>query len=128
MTREIWLVRHGETEWSVSGAHTGWTDIPLTAAGEQKAAKIKTILGGHSFGMVLTSPLQRARRTCEIAGFGAVAQVEPNLREWNYGEYEGRTTDEIQQGRPGWSLFRDGVPGGEAIEAVASRAHAVLER
>lgn len=124
----IWLIRHGETEWSLSGAHTGRTDLPLTPAGEQKAAKIREKLGGHTFALVLTSPMQRARRTCEIAGYGAVAQIEPNLLEWDYGDYEGRTTADIQRERPGWSLFRDGVPHGESIAQVADRARAVIER
>jgi len=128
MNPELWLIRHGETAWSLSGAHTGLTDLPLTPAGEARAAKIGTTLAGHEFALVLTSPLQRARRTCELAGFGAVAQIEPNLVEWNYGEYEGRTTDEIHRDRPDWSLFRDGVPGGESIAQVGARAQAVIDR
>ncbi|HWE50870.1 MAG TPA: histidine phosphatase family protein [Bryobacteraceae bacterium] len=128
MDHEIWLIRHGETEWSLSGAHTGRTDLPLTEAGEQRARKIATTLAGHSFAMVLTSPLRRARRTCELAGFGGQAQLEPNLVEWDYGEYEGRTSDDIHRDRPGWDLFRDGVPGGETIEQVARRAQAVIDR
>jgi probable phosphoglycerate mutase len=128
MDRELWLIRHGETEWSLSGAHTGRTDLPLTTRGEERAAKIATTLGGHAFALVLTSPLQRARRTCELAGLGAAAQVDPNLTEWDYGEYEGRTTEDIHRDRPGWSLFRDGVPGGETIDQVASRAQAVIDR
>ncbi len=128
MNREIWLIRHGETAWSLSGAHTGLTDLPLTPAGEARAAQIKGRLEGNRFSLVLTSPLQRARRTCELAGFGSVAQIEPNLLEWNYGDYEGRTTDEVRKQRPGWSLFRDGVPGGETIEAVGKRAQAVIDR
>jgi broad specificity phosphatase PhoE len=128
MAGDLWLIRHGETAWSLSGAHTGRTDIPLTPAGEQKAEKVGEKLRGHTFAMVLTSPLQRARRTCELAGFGATAQIEPNLAEWNYGDYEGRTTADIQRERPGWSLFRDGAQGGEAIEQVAERARAVIAR
>ena len=124
----IWLIRHGETEWSLSGAHTGRTDLPLTAEGEKKAAGIRAKLEGRSFALVLTSPLQRARRTCEIAGYGDVAQIEPNLLEWNYGSYEGKTRDEIRRERPGWSLFRDGVPDGESIGQVADRARAVIGR
>ncbi len=124
----LWLIRHGETQWSLSGAHTGRTDLPLTAAGEQKAWGVRAKLEGCSFALVLTSPMQRARRTCEIAGYGDVAQIEPNLLEWNYGDYEGRTTAEIQRERPGWSLFRDGVPNGESIAQVADRARAVIER
>jgi broad specificity phosphatase PhoE len=122
----LWLIRHGETEWSLSGAHTGRTDLPLTAEGEKKAAGIRAKLAGHSFALVLTSPMQRARRTCEIAGYGDVARIEPNLLEWNYGNYEGKTTAEIRRERPGWSLFRDGVPDGESIGQVADRARAVI--
>jgi broad specificity phosphatase PhoE len=128
MSKMLWLIRHGETQWSLSGAHTGRTDLPLTAAGEQKAWGVRAKLEGCSFALVLTSPMQRARRTCEIAGYGDVAQIEPNLLEWNYGDYEGRTTAEIQRERPGWSLFRDGVPNGESIAQVADRARAVIER
>jgi probable phosphoglycerate mutase len=124
----LWLIRHGETEWSLSGAHTGRTDLPLTVAGEEKAAKIREKLQGRSFALVLTSPMQRARRTCEIAGYGAAAQIEPNLLEWNYGDYEGLTTQQIRRGRPGWALFRDGVPNGESIAQVADRARAVIDR
>jgi probable phosphoglycerate mutase len=124
----LWLIRHGETTWSLSGAHTGRTDLPLTAAGEQKAAKIGDKLAGQKFALVLVSPLERARRTCEIAGLGAQAQIDPDLLEWNYGDYEGRTTDEIRKERPGWLLFRDGVPNGETIEQVAERARRVIDR
>jgi broad specificity phosphatase PhoE len=128
MAGELWLIRHGETEWSLSGAHTGRTDLPLTAEGEKKARALRAKLAGRDFALVLTSPLQRARRTCELAGFGAAAQIEPNLSEWDYGAYEGRTTDDIHRERPGWSLFRDGVPNGETIEQVAVRARAVIDR
>jgi broad specificity phosphatase PhoE len=128
MAAELWLVRHGETAWSISGAHTGRTDLPLTPEGERKAAALRTKLAGHDFALVLTSPLQRARRTCELAGFGERAIIEPNLSEWDYGDYEGRSTDDIHRERPGWSLFRDGVPGGETIEQVAVRARAVIAR
>jgi broad specificity phosphatase PhoE len=128
MAGELWLIRHGETAWSLSGAHTGRTDLPLTPEGEKKAAALRTKLAGHDFALVLTSPLQRARRTCELAGFGARAIVEPNLSEWDYGAYEGRSTDDIHRERPGWSLFRDGVPGGETIMQVAARAQAVIDR
>lgn len=124
----LWLIRHGETEWSLSGAHTGLTDIPLTAAGEEKARQIHDKLAAAHFAMVLTSPLQRARRTCELAGFGGQAQTDPNLCEWNYGEYEGRTTAEIRRERPDWVLFRDGVPGGETVEQVGARADMVIGR
>ena len=124
----LWLIRHGETAWSLSGAHTGWTDLPLTPAGEEKARGIRAKLAGQQFAAVLVSPLERARRTCEIAGFGAQAVVDRDLLEWNYGDYEGRTTADIRAQRPGWFLFRDGVPGGETIEQVALRARAVIAR
>jgi broad specificity phosphatase PhoE len=124
----IWLIRHGETEWSLSGAHTGRTDLPLTASGEKKAERIRDVLAGHSFALVLTSPLERARRTCEIAGLGAQAQLDPNLMEWDYGDYEGRTTEEIRAERRGWLLFRDGVPNGETVAQVGARALDVIDR
>jgi broad specificity phosphatase PhoE len=128
MAGDLWLIRHGETAWSLSGAHTGRTDIPLTPAGEQRALRVGETLRGRNFAMVLTSPLERARRTCELAGFGGNAQIEPNLAEWDYGAYEGKTTKDVQRERPGWSLFRDGVQGGETIEEVALRARAVISR
>jgi len=128
MAREIWLIRHGETEWSRSGAHTGRTDLPLTAAGRDNAAAIGRCFKGRGFALVLTSPMQRARDTCRLAGYGDAAQVDPNLCEWDYGDYEGRTTPDIQKDRPGWRLWRDGVPNGETIELVAARAEAVLAR
>jgi broad specificity phosphatase PhoE len=124
----LWLIRHGETEWSLSGAHTGLTDIPLTPAGEEKARIIREKLAGVKFALVLTSPLLRARRTAELAGFGDQAQVDPNLVEWDYGDYEGRTSADIRKERPGWFLFRDGVPNGETLEHVAARARKVIER
>ncbi len=124
----LWLIRHGETEWSLSGAHTGRTDLPLTPAGEQKAAAIRGKLGGRDFALVLVSPMERARKTCEIAGYGDVAQVDPDLLEWNYGDYEGKTTAQIRKERPDWFLFRDGVPNGETIEQVAARAEKVIDR
>jgi broad specificity phosphatase PhoE len=125
---ELWLIRHGETEWSRSGAHTGRTDLPLTDAGRERAAAIGRCLDGRRFALVLTSPLQRARETCRLAGYGDDAVVEPDLREWDYGDYEGRTTADIRKERPGWSLWTDGVPNGETIEQVASRADSVMER
>ncbi|HWC99430.1 MAG TPA: histidine phosphatase family protein [Candidatus Sulfopaludibacter sp.] len=128
MAREIWLVRHGQTEWSLSGAHTGRTDIPLTEEGRRQAQGLGRLLSGRKFGLVLASPLQRALDTCQLAGFGDVAEIDPNLQEWDYGQYEGRTTNDIHRERPDWSLFRDGVPGGETIEQVAARAEAVLAR
>jgi probable phosphoglycerate mutase len=124
----LWLIRHGETEWSLSGAHTGRTDIPLTAAGEESARNVGRELAGQQFSLVLTSPLQRALRTCELAGYGDQAQVDPNLSEWDYGSYEGRTSEDIQKQRPGWSIFRDGVEGGETIGQVAARALDVIDR
>ena len=124
----LWLIRHGETEWSLSGAHTGRTDLALTAAGEESARAIGRELAGHQFSLVLTSPLKRAVRTCELAGYGDQAQVDPNLYEWDYGSYEGKTTDQVRAERPGWFLFRDGVPGGETIGQVAARAHDVIDR
>jgi probable phosphoglycerate mutase len=128
MAGELWLIRHGETTWSLSGAHTGRTDLPLTPEGELKAAKVGKLLAGHGFAMVLTSPMQRARRTCALAGLGSRALIEPNLAEWDYGDYEGKTTADIQKMRKGWSLFRDGVPRGEKIEQVAVRAQDVIIR
>lgn len=122
------MIRHGETEWSLSGAHTGRTDLPLTSEGERKARELKTRLTGREFALVLASPLRRARRTCELAGFGAVAQAEPDLMEWDYGAYEGRTTQDIHRERPDWLLFRDGAPGGETLEQVAVRARRVIAR
>jgi len=124
----IWLIRHGETEWSLSGAHTGRTDIALTAGGEESARAIGDELEGHEFALVLTSPMKRAVRTCELAGYGDQAQVDPNLSEWDYGSYEGKTTDQIRASRPGWFLFRDGVEGGETIGQVAARALDVIDR
>jgi len=126
--REIWLIRHGETEWSRSGAHTGRTDIPLTPVGRENAAALGRFLAGRQFGLVLCSPMQRARDTCRLAGFGEVAHIDPNLCEWDYGDFEGRTTAAIRQEIPGWSLWADGVPNGETVEAVAARADAVLAR
>ncbi len=124
----LWLIRHGETEWSLSGAHTGRTDIPLTLAGEDSARAVGKELGGHEFALVLTSPLRRAMRTCELAGYGARAQIDPNLAEWDYGNYEGLTSQQIRENRPGWEVFKDGVEGGETIGQVAARAHDVIDR
>lgn len=125
---EIWLIRHGETEWSLSGAHTGHTDIPLTSAGQRQAQEIGRYLAARRFVLVLTSPLQRARETCRLAGYGGVAQIEPDLREWDYGAYEGRTSTEIQKDVPGWSIWTSPVPQGETIQQVAARAKHVIER
>jgi probable phosphoglycerate mutase len=128
MSGELWLIRHGETEWSRSGAHTGRTDIPLTEEGVRRAVALRSHLAGHEFSLVLSSPLQRAAETCRLAGFGDVMQLEPNLLEWNYGDYEGRTTNEIRKDAPNWDLWRDGVSHGETIEQVAARGRAVIER
>jgi probable phosphoglycerate mutase len=127
-TPTVYLARHGETEWSLSGQHTGLTDIPLTARGEQNARALGQRLKGHTFARVFTSPLQRARRTCELAGFSAVATVDPDILEWNYGTYEGRTTADVHKERPDWKLFRDGCPGGESPAEVAARADRVIAR
>jgi probable phosphoglycerate mutase len=123
--RDLWLVRHGETEWSLSGAHTGRTDIPLTAAGRVRAAAVGRYLAGRKFAGVLVSPLGRARETCRLAGYEN-AQIDPDLSEWDYGDYEGRTTAQIQAERPGWSLWSDGVPNGETAAQVAARADGVI--
>ncbi|HKX00240.1 MAG TPA: histidine phosphatase family protein [Bryobacteraceae bacterium] len=128
MAAQLWLIRHGETEWSLSGAHTGSTDLPLTKRGEERAAAVGRFLKGRQFALVLTSPLARARETCRLAGFGEVARIDPDLKEWDYGEYEGRTTTQIRKERPDWSLWRDGVPGGETIELVAERARRIIAR
>ncbi|MEA5390087.1 histidine phosphatase family protein [Cyanobium gracile UHCC 0139] len=126
--REVILIRHGETEWSLSGQHTGSTDIPLTAQGEEAARGLAPLLARHPFSLVLCSPLQRARRTCELAGLGAQARLEPDLVEWDYGAYEGLTTTEIQAQRPGWMVFRDGCPDGESPAQVGERVDRVIGR
>ena len=124
----IYLARHGETTWSLTGQHTGLTDLPLTELGERNAQRLGGRLSGIVFDSVFTSPLRRARRTCELAGFGAVAEIDPNLLEWNYGDYEGRRSVEIHAERPEWQLFRDGAPGGESPQQVAERADRVVDR
>ena len=124
----VYLARHGETAWSLTGQHTGLTDLPLTQHGEAVARNLANRLKRLSFEAVFVSTLLRARRTCELAGFGDVAVIDPDLVEWNYGDYEGRTTKEIRAERPGWQLFRDGCPGGETVEQVAARADRVVER
>ncbi len=124
----VYLARHGETAWSLTGQHTGLTDLPLTERGERNARNLAERLKGLAFTTVLTSPLRRARRTCELAGFLGQAIVDPTLREWDYGEYEGRRTSEIRQERPGWQLFRDGCPGGETPGQVGLRADRVVNR
>ncbi len=125
---QVFLARHGETEWTITGQHTGRTDLPLTGRGERNARSLGVRLEGVEFDRVLTSPLQRARRTCELAGFGARAELEPDLVEWDYGAYEGRTSKEIRVERPGWDVFQDGCPGGETPDAVGVRADRVLAR
>ncbi len=124
----IYLARHGETTWSLSGKHTGLTDLPLTERGQRNARALGKRLQGLSLTTVLTSPLQRAARTCELAGFGTAAEVDRDLLEWNYGDYEGRRTVEIHAERPDWQLFRDGCPGGETPEQVGARADRAVRR
>ena len=122
------LVRHGATEWSASGKHTGVTDVPLSEAGRRDAERLRERLARYDFTLVLTSPLARARETCELAGLGTRAQIEPDLREFDYGSYEGLTSDEIRRERPGWSVWRDGAPGGETPDEVGVRADRVIAR
>jgi probable phosphoglycerate mutase len=124
----VYLARHGETAWTISRRHTGVTDLPLTAQGAAEVVQLAERLSGLTFAAVFTSPLQRAVRTCELAGFGSVAEVEPDLLEWNYGAYEGRTSADIRAERPDWELFRDGCPGGESPEQVGARADRVIRR
>jgi broad specificity phosphatase PhoE len=127
-TQRIVVVRHGETEWSRIKRHTGRSDIPLTAEGELQARGLAAKLAGLQFATVFVSPLQRARQTSVLAGYGPVAIVDPDLVEWDYGAYEGKTSEEIQEQRPGWTLFRDGVVGGETLDDVAVRAARVIDR
>ena len=124
----VYLARHGETAWTISHQHTGRTDLPLTPQGEAEATRLGQRLQGLTFAAVLTSPLRRAVRTCELAGFGSAAQIDPDLVEWNYGAYEGRTSAEIHVERPDWELFRDGAPGGESPEQIGARADRVIRR
>jgi probable phosphoglycerate mutase len=124
----VYLARHGETAWSRTGQHTGRTDLPLTERGERDARALGERLRGLAFAKVFTSPLQRATRTCELAGFGTSAEVLYELTEWDYGRYEGRTTNEIHAQRADWQLFRDGCPGGELPEQVGARADRVVSR
>ena len=121
-------IRHGETQWSLNGRHTGTTDIPLTDNGRRLAELLRPALSGRTFALVLVSPLQRARETCELAGVAARATVDPDLREWDYGKYEGLTPREIDRQAPGWLIFRDGCPGGETTEQVGARADRVITR
>ena len=125
---QIYLIRHGETAWSLSGQATGRTDIALTEQGERDARALASRLKGLTFAQVFTSPLQRARRTAELAGFGKDADIDADLAEWDYGAYEGRRTADIRAERPGWRLLENGCPGGETLEAVSARAQNVIER
>ncbi len=124
----VYLARHGGTAWTMSHQHTGVTDLPLTSEGEAEARRLGARLEGLTFAAVLTSPLQRAVRTCELAGFGSAAESDGDLVEWNYGAYEGRTSAEIHAERPDWQLFRDGAPGGESPEQIGARADRVIRR
>jgi broad specificity phosphatase PhoE len=124
----VYLARHGETAWSLSGQHTGRTDLPLTERGQRNARQLGERLKGFNFAKVFTSPLQRAARTCELAGFGSVAELDRDLLEWDYGQYEGRRSEEIRRERPDWQLFRDGGPGGETPAQVGARADRVVSR
>ena len=124
MPSEIWLVRHGETEWSRSGQHTSRTDLPLTPEGERQAESLKRMLVGHSFALVQSSPMNRAIRTCQLVGL--TPEINEDLREWDYGDYEGLTTPEIQKSAPGWTIFSGAVPNGETVEQVGARADRVI--
>ncbi|HWZ51421.1 MAG TPA: histidine phosphatase family protein [Granulicella sp.] len=125
---ELWLIRHGETEWSLSGAHTSRTDIALTEHGRKRAEELRDFLAGRRFAAVFSSPMQRARETCAIAGYGEVARIEDGLKEWDYGIYEGKTTKEIRAEQPGWSVWKDEIVGGEPLEHVGERADAVIAK
>jgi probable phosphoglycerate mutase len=125
---EIVVIRHGETEWSLAGRHTSHTDLPLTEAGRRRASSLAGELSPWSFSLVLTSPLRRAIETCELAGLGADAEICEDLREWDYGDFEGQTTAQIREHAPDWELWRDGCPGGERPDHVAARADRALER
>ena len=124
----VYLARHGETAWTISRQHTGLTDLPLTERGEQTARRLGERLNGLTFSQVLSSPLQRASRTCELAGFKSLAELDKDLVEWNYGQYEGRRTAEIRAERPDWELFRDGCPGGDSPHDVSERADRIVRR
>lgn len=125
---KVFLARHGQTEWSITHQHTGLTDIPLTSQGEVEAKALAKRLLGETFSAVFTSPLQRARRTCELAGFGDVATVVPDLAEWDYGRYDGLTTKNIQEKHANWNIFRDGAPEGESVEQISQRADRVIQK
>jgi probable phosphoglycerate mutase len=125
---ELWLFRHGETEWSLNGKHTSYTDLPLTEHGREQATALAPMIAKTEFDLVLTSPRQRARDTAALAGLSDRAEVEPNLQEWNYGVYEGKSTPEIQATEPGWSVWADPITGGESVDQVATRAQKVIDR
>ncbi len=126
--QKVFVIRHGETEWSLSGQHTGITDIPLTENGRKRAKLLQPLLSKVNFALVVTSPLQRARETCKLSGLGDRAEVDPDLVEWNYGEYEGITTQQIHEKAPGWQLFNDGCPGGEKPDQVGARVDRVIAK
>lgn len=126
--QQVYLIRHGETEWSLSGQHTGRTDIPLTENGRNMAGRLAPVLAETSFELIMTSPLQRARETCALADLGERAETDPDLLEWNYGDYEGLTTHQIHAQAPDWMLFRDGCPGGENPTQVAARVDRLIAR
>ena len=126
--QQVYLARHGETEWSLSGQHTGITDVPLTENGRNLAKRLAPVLATEGFALVLTSPLERARKTCELAGLGAHAEIDRDLMEWNYGEYEGLTPKQIDAQAPGWMIFTDGCPGGESPAQVSARADRLVAR
>jgi len=126
--QQVYIIRHGETEWSLSGQHTGVTDIPLTENGRNRAKLLQPVLVKEAFALVLTSPLQRAKETCHLSGLGDQAEVDSNLMEWNYGDFEGLTTDQIHEKTPGWLIFTGGGPGGETPEQVGERADHVIKR
>jgi probable phosphoglycerate mutase len=125
---ELWLFRHGETEWSLNGKHTSYTELELTAHGREQALALAPVLAKQHFDLVLTSPRHRAQMTAELAGVGGQAQIEPNLQEWNYGEFEGLSTPEIQATHPGWNVWHAAITGGEPVEQVAARAQMVIDR
>ena len=124
----VFAIRHGETAWSISGQHTGVTDIPLTDRGRRLAEELRPLLAKEKLALVLVSPLQRARQTCALSGLGDRAIIDPDLMEWNYGEYEGLTPRQLHDARPGWMIFRDGAPGGETPEQIATRVDRIIAR
>jgi probable phosphoglycerate mutase len=128
MSVELWLIRHGETEWSLDGRHTSTTDIPLTEHGRQRALELKAYLAGKKFAAVFVSPRQRAVETCKLAGYGDVAVIDGGLQEWNYGDAEGKTTAQMRELRPGWSVWTSPIVGGESVEQVGVRADGVIAR